>query len=78
MTFRTSQSDALLFFAASPGAQEEYLVIQMRGGRLWFLFDPQGTVRDLLVFVEFVDTMIVAPGVLKYVAFCSSNLQTVD
>jgi hypothetical protein len=24
MTFRTSQSDALLFFAASPGAQEEY------------------------------------------------------
>jgi hypothetical protein len=41
--FRTIEKDALLFFAASSGVQEEYIVIQMISGRLWFLFDPQGT-----------------------------------
>ncbi|XP_072023400.1 usherin-like, partial [Amphiura filiformis] len=33
---------ALLLFAASDGEQEEYIVIQLRDGRPWFLFDPQG------------------------------------
>ena len=34
--------NALLLFAASDGEQEEYIVIQLRDGRPWFLFDPQG------------------------------------
>ena len=42
LTFRTTQQNALLFFAASAGIQDEYIVIQMSAGRLWFLFDPQG------------------------------------
>ena len=33
---------SLLLFAASDGEQEEYIVIQLRDGRPWFLFDPQG------------------------------------
>ncbi|XP_033110841.1 usherin-like [Anneissia japonica] len=33
---------ALLLFAVSSGEQEEYIVIQLRDGRPWFLFDPQG------------------------------------
>lgn len=69
MTFRTSQSDALLFFAASPGAQDEYIVIQMKGGRLWFLFDPQGT-----SIVELVDDLTVAHGMIC-VALSSRDLQ---
>ncbi|KAJ8045141.1 Usherin [Holothuria leucospilota] len=38
----TTGVDALLLFAASDGNQEEYIVLQLRGGRPWFLFDPQG------------------------------------
>ncbi|PIK62302.1 putative usherin [Apostichopus japonicus] len=38
----TSPVSALLLFAASEGNQEEYIVLQLRDGRPWFLFDPQG------------------------------------
>ncbi|KAK3093068.1 hypothetical protein FSP39_010666 [Pinctada imbricata] len=40
--FRTRKSSSLLFFAASAGKQEEFIAIQFRTGRPWFLFDPQG------------------------------------
>ena len=33
---------ALLIFAASEGEQEEIIAIQLRDGRPWFVFDPQG------------------------------------
>ncbi|XP_071962430.1 usherin-like isoform X2 [Antedon mediterranea] len=33
---------ALLLFAVSRDEQAEYIVIQLRDGRPWFLFDPQG------------------------------------
>lgn len=43
LKFKTFQSDCLLFFAASPLATDytrhEYLVLQLRQGRPWFLFD---------------------------------------
>ncbi|KAL0969312.1 hypothetical protein UPYG_G00225390 [Umbra pygmaea] len=42
LSFRTRVSDGLLFCAISPGNQEEYLALQIRNGRLYFLFDPQG------------------------------------
>ena len=45
LQFRTGEPDALLFFAASPvsygGVRQEYVVVQLRAGRPWFLFDPQ-------------------------------------
>ncbi|XP_060070524.1 usherin-like [Ylistrum balloti] len=40
--FRTRQRDGLLLYAASAGKQEEFLALQFRAGRPWFLFDPQG------------------------------------
>ncbi|XP_021347323.1 usherin-like [Mizuhopecten yessoensis] len=42
--FRTRQRDGLLLYAASAGKQEEFLALQFRAGRPWFLFDPQGCV----------------------------------
>ena len=43
--FRTFESDSLLYFSASAlssnGVREEYVVLQLRGGRPWFLFDAQ-------------------------------------
>lgn len=47
LKFRTYQENALLFFAASRLASDytrhEYLVIQLRDGRPWFLFDLQNS-----------------------------------
>ncbi|XP_062312043.1 usherin-like, partial [Osmerus eperlanus] len=43
LSFRTRAPDGLLFYAVSPGSQEEYLALQIRNGRLYFLFDPQGS-----------------------------------
>ena len=42
--------DALLLFAVSDGQQEEYIVLQIRNGRLWFLFDPQGGAVAITTF----------------------------
>ena len=39
--FKTTTKDGLLFFLASEG-QDEFVAIQLRAGRPWFLFDPQG------------------------------------
>ncbi|CAH2254292.1 usherin [Pelobates cultripes] len=41
--FRTKEPDGLLLCAVSAGMQEEYIVLQMRNGRPYFLFDPQGS-----------------------------------
>ncbi|NXL36266.1 USH2A protein, partial [Glaucidium brasilianum] len=41
--FRTQEPDGLIFFSASPGNQEEYIALQLRSGRPYFLFDPQGS-----------------------------------
>ncbi|CDQ96127.1 unnamed protein product [Oncorhynchus mykiss] len=41
LSFRTRASDGLLLCAVSPGNQEEYLALQIRNGRPYFLFDPQ-------------------------------------
>lgn len=41
LSFKTRSPDGLLLCAFSPGTQEEFLAIQMKGGRPYFLFDPQ-------------------------------------
>ena len=45
LRFRTLEPDCLLFFSAAPlssdGVREEYVVLQLRDGRPWFLFDAQ-------------------------------------
>uniref|UniRef100_A0A8B9U5J2 Usherin n=1 Tax=Anas zonorhyncha TaxID=75864 RepID=A0A8B9U5J2_9AVES len=41
--FKTQEPDGLIFFSASPGNQEEYIALQLRSGRPYFLFDPQGS-----------------------------------
>lgn len=41
MKFKTQEPDGLIFFSASPGNQEEYIALQLRSGRPYFLFDPQ-------------------------------------
>eukprot|EP00062_Callorhinchus_milii_P018719 gi/632972566/ref/XP_007902721.1/ PREDICTED: usherin [Callorhinchus milii] len=43
ISFRTSQLDGVILFAVSVGNQEEYVVLQLRNGRPFFLFDPQGS-----------------------------------
>ncbi|XP_067901794.1 usherin [Heterodontus francisci] len=43
LSFRTSQPDGLILFAVSVGNQEEYVVLQIRNGHPFFLFDPQGS-----------------------------------
>lgn len=50
--FRTFQSDTLLLFAASHifyNRREEYLVLQLRDGKPWFLFDPQASPTALTI-----------------------------
>ncbi|EHB00446.1 Usherin [Heterocephalus glaber] len=42
-SFRTRVSEGLIFFAASPGNQEEYFALQLKKGRPYFLFDSQGS-----------------------------------
>ncbi|KAM4814939.1 usherin-like, partial [Thomomys bottae] len=41
-SFRTRVPNGLIVFAASPGNQEEYFALQLKNGRPYFLFDPQG------------------------------------
>ncbi|KAL7861382.1 hypothetical protein SRHO_G00128230 [Serrasalmus rhombeus] len=41
LSFRTRAEDGLILCALSPGEQEEYVALQMRSGRPYFLFDPQ-------------------------------------
>uniref|UniRef100_A0A3B5AVF4 Usherin-like n=1 Tax=Stegastes partitus TaxID=144197 RepID=A0A3B5AVF4_9TELE len=43
MSFKTRSPDGLLLCAFSPGNQEEFLAIQIKKGRPYFLFDPQGS-----------------------------------
>ncbi|KAK2854220.1 hypothetical protein Q5P01_006881 [Channa striata] len=43
LTFKTLSPDGLLLGAFSPGDHEEFLAIQMKNGRPYFLFDPQGS-----------------------------------
>ncbi|XP_053408878.1 usherin-like [Mercenaria mercenaria] len=40
--FRTRKKEGLLLFAASEGQQSEFVALQFKHGRPWFLFDPQG------------------------------------
>ncbi|XP_054432559.1 LOW QUALITY PROTEIN: usherin [Pteronotus mesoamericanus] len=42
-SFRTRAPEGLIVFAASPGSQEEYFALQLKQGRPYFLFDPQGS-----------------------------------
>ncbi|XP_077419247.1 usherin isoform X1 [Vanacampus margaritifer] len=44
LSFKTHSPDGLLLCALSPGNQEEFLALQIKNGRLYFLFDPQGSV----------------------------------
>ncbi|XP_061670381.1 usherin isoform X4 [Syngnathoides biaculeatus] len=44
LSFKTHSPDGLLFCALSPGNQEEFLALQIKNGRPYFLFDPQGSV----------------------------------
>lgn len=46
LSFKTRSTDGLLLAALSPGNQEEFVAIQIKDGRPYFLFDPQ--VRRLL------------------------------
>lgn len=41
LSFKTSSPDGLLLCTFSPGDQDEFLAIQIKGGRPYFLFDPQ-------------------------------------
>ncbi|KAA8595473.1 hypothetical protein FQN60_010764, partial [Etheostoma spectabile] len=43
LSFKTLSPDGLLLCAFSPGNQEEFLAIQLKNGRPYFLFDPQGS-----------------------------------
>ncbi|KAM9408306.1 LOW QUALITY PROTEIN: usherin [Pholidichthys leucotaenia] len=43
LSFRTRSPDGLLLCAFSPGNHEEFLAIQIKNGRPYFLFDPQGS-----------------------------------
>ncbi|XP_062981457.1 usherin [Elgaria multicarinata webbii] len=43
VSFRTTELDGLILFSISPGNQEEYIALQLRNGRPYFLFDPQGS-----------------------------------
>lgn len=41
LSFKTRSPDGLLLCAFSPGNQEEFMAIQIKGGRPYFLFDPE-------------------------------------
>nr|XP_046239587.1 usherin [Scatophagus argus] len=43
LSFKTRSPDGLVFCAFSPGTQEEFLALQIKDGRPYFLFDPQGS-----------------------------------
>uniref|UniRef100_A0A4W4GYM7 Usher syndrome 2A (autosomal recessive, mild) n=1 Tax=Electrophorus electricus TaxID=8005 RepID=A0A4W4GYM7_ELEEL len=43
LSFRTREADGLILCALSPGAQEEYVALQLYGGRPYFLFDAQAS-----------------------------------
>uniref|UniRef100_A0A3P8RYW1 Usherin n=1 Tax=Amphiprion percula TaxID=161767 RepID=A0A3P8RYW1_AMPPE len=43
VSFKTRSPDGLLLCTFSPGNQEEFLAIQIKNGRPYFLFDPQGS-----------------------------------
>ncbi|XP_078016774.1 usherin [Epinephelus lanceolatus] len=43
LSFKTRSPDGLLLCAFSPGNQDEFLAIQLKNGRPYFLFDPQGS-----------------------------------
>ncbi|AWP01780.1 putative usherin-like [Scophthalmus maximus] len=43
LSFKTRSPDGLLLCAFSPGDQEEFLAVQIKNGRPYFLFDPQGS-----------------------------------
>ncbi|KAM4744036.1 usherin isoform 3-T3 [Anableps anableps] len=43
LSFKTWSPDGLLLCAFSPRDQEEFLAIQIKNGRPYFLFDPQGS-----------------------------------
>ncbi|TMS13118.1 Usherin [Larimichthys crocea] len=43
LSFKTRSPHGLLLCAFSPGNQEEFLAIQIKNGRPYFLFDPQGS-----------------------------------
>ncbi|XP_077967518.1 usherin-like isoform X1 [Styela clava] len=53
LKFRTLQENALLFFAASKPdtdyTRHEYLVLQLRNGRPWFLFDLQNSPTSVTI-----------------------------
>ena len=42
LEFKTRDSNGLLVFLASQGRQEEYVALQLKSGRPWFVFDTQG------------------------------------
>ncbi|KFO25414.1 Usherin [Fukomys damarensis] len=42
-SFRTRVSEGLILFAATPGNQEGHCALQLKNGRPYFLFDPQGS-----------------------------------
>lgn len=41
LSFKTRAPDGLLLCSFSPGNQEEFLAVQIKNGRPYFLFDPQ-------------------------------------
>lgn len=41
LSFKTWSPDGLLLCAFSPEDQEEFLAVQIKNGRPYFLFDPQ-------------------------------------
>ncbi|XP_030630773.1 LOW QUALITY PROTEIN: usherin [Chanos chanos] len=43
LSFRTRAEQGLILCALSPGDQTEYVAVQIREGRPFFLFDPQGS-----------------------------------
>ncbi|XP_071778073.2 usherin [Centroberyx gerrardi] len=49
LSFRTRSPDGLLLCAFSPGNQEEFLALQIKNGRPYFLFDPQGSAVSVSV-----------------------------
>ncbi|XP_074120778.1 usherin [Sminthopsis crassicaudata] len=43
VNFRTREPEGLIVLAVSPGNQEEYFALQLKRGRPYFLYDPQGS-----------------------------------
>ncbi|XP_072555094.1 usherin isoform X5 [Paramormyrops kingsleyae] len=43
LSFRTRAEEGLILCALSPGDQDEYIALQIRNGRPFFLFDPQAS-----------------------------------